>query len=83
MNSVRNYYSLKPINAQLTTYANDGFLIEQSTLTDVTLTNTLEDTTLTLTSTTNNRKNGNPTNSTFTFTPQSSMAVNDIISLEL
>jgi hypothetical protein len=83
INSLRNYYSFKTINSQMTTYSNDGSLIEQSGATDVGLTNTVEDTSLSVSSTTATRINGNPTTATFQITPPSVMNINDVISTEL
>lgn len=81
INSLRNYYSFKPITPQLTTYSSDTFMIEQSTSGDVTLTNSIEDTTLSVSSTTATpRINGNPTNCTFSITSPSNMVAGDVIS---
>jgi len=80
INSLRNYYSFKPVYSQLTTFASDGSSIEQSGATDVAITNTLEDTSLPVVSTTATRINGNPTTCTYRITPPSAMAVGDVIS---
>ena len=80
ISSLRNYYSLKPVYSQMTTYASDGSGIEQSGSTDVPITNTLEDTTLSILSTTSSRMNGNPTTCTYQITVPSAMAAGDAIS---
>lgn len=83
INSIKNYKSFKTIYPQLTSYTNDGYGIEQSGLTDFPLTNTIQDTSLIVASTTTIRINGQPTNVSFQITPTSSLNVGDIITVQL
>lgn len=83
LTSIRNYYSFKTVYAQMATFSSDASAIEQSGSTDVQLTNTAEDTTMTVTSGTTTRINGNPTTSTYQIKPTSPMVSGDVISTEL
>lgn len=83
IDSLQNYPSFKPINSQIKSFSNDGYAVEESTATALTLTNTVENTALVITSTTSTLMNGQSTTCTFQLTAPSTLASGSLITLEL
>jgi uncharacterized NAD(P)/FAD-binding protein YdhS len=83
IDSLQNYPSFKPINSQIKSFSNDGYAVEESTSTALTITNTIENTALAVTSTTSTLMNGQSTTCTFQLTAPSSLASGSLITLEL
>jgi hypothetical protein len=81
--SILNYLSFKPIYPQISTYTSDGYLIEYSAAGALTLTNTVEDTSLSVASTTSTRINGKSTTYTVQLTSPTALASGSLITVEL
>ena len=81
--TVQNYFSLKPVDGQVTSYNSAGNMIEQSASNAITITNTAEDTNLAATDTTTTRVNGNALNYTFSVTVPAALVAADTLTLTI